>query len=127
MNNEFKYNYTAPTQKERTMIEHIKKQYEEKSEHSKKMERLRKLDSQVKNPPAIIALVFGIVGVLIFGFGLAMILEWGILLWGIILCVVGCIPMSLAYLIYNIIYQKQKEKYSEQILKLSSELLNENE
>ena len=55
-----------------------------------------------------------------------MILEWSILLWGIVLMVIGSVPMALAYPVYKSVLNKGKAKYGDEILRLSEELLNEN-
>lgn len=125
MNNKFEFKYAAPTQKEREEIKNIQNQYKQKKQSETKLEQLRKLHSKVQNIPAVVALSLGFVGILIFGLGLAMVLEWNLLVWGIVVSAVGCVPMGLAYFAYNNIYTKLKNKYSSTILDLSSELLNE--
>lgn len=122
-NEEFEFSYLAPTEKERAEIEHIQKQYL-KNEKNQKLEKLRKLDSKVKNTPTCVALAMGVVGVLVFGTGLAMALEWNLLIAGIIVGAFGCVPMALAYFVYNKLYSKLYAKHSEEIVKLSNELLN---
>ena len=123
----FEYKYTAPTQNERNEIERIRSQYIKSDKQEQKFQLLRKLDNKVKSVPAIISLILGIFGVLLFGLGLTMILEWGVLIWGCVVSVIGCVPMAVAYFAYNKIYQSMKNKYSEQIIKLSGELLNDKE
>ena len=85
------------------------------------------MDALVKNAAAIWSLVSGVVGCLIFGLGLTMVLEWKILVWGILLMAVGSVPMAAAYPIYRKVLQKYKNRYGEEILRLSEELLNESE
>lgn len=129
MNNQFNFTYTAPTEEERKEIASIRKQYapQEKKTESK-IERLRRLDALVKNTAVCISLILGVVGCLIFGLGLTMILEWSLTVWGIILCAVGVAPMAIAYPVYKSVLERNKEKYGEEILALSEELLNgENE
>jgi hypothetical protein len=67
----------------------------------------------------------GVVGILVFGFGLSLCLEWGIFIWGILLAAVGCVPMVFAYPAYKWLLAKNKAKYGAEIIKLSEELLNE--
>lgn len=122
--NKFEYKYSAPKKSEREEIEHIQNQYKEKDSRQTKLERLRMLDNKVKNTPVCISLILGISGILIFGLGLAMILEWKLMLWGIIVSVVGCIPMSLAYFVYKKLFKDLKNKHSNEILTISDELLN---
>lgn len=121
----FEYTYSAPTKSEREQIEDIRKNYLPKSDEENKLEKLKKLDNKVKNIPTIWSLCLGIGGILIFGLGLTMILEWNIVLWGVIVSIIGCIPMGLAYPIYKKTKNKLTEKYKDDILKLSEELLNE--
>ena len=122
--NKYSYTYSAPTEAEKKEIDSIRRQYEPKSEKETKLNRLRRLDSSVKNPPQIVALILGIIGLLIFGLGFTTVLEWGHTLLGIIIAVFGIVPMALALPAYKKIYAKQKAKHSEEILKLTKELLN---
>lgn len=125
MSNQFNFKYTAPSQEERKEIDSIRRQYLSQKNSETKIERLRRLDGFVKNTATIWSLVLGVLGCLIFGVGLTMVLEWNILLWGIVVMVIGSIPMMIAYPIYKRILDRGKEKYGEEILRLSEELLNE--
>lgn len=126
-NNSFNFSYSAPSSNERKEIESIRNSYLNKNTSiDSKLQEIRKLDKKVKNTPRIIALIFGVVGILIFGLGLSMILEWKIVLWGVIISLVGIIPVIAAYPIYRYILSLMKIKYSAQILKLSEEILNNN-
>ena len=127
MNNQFNFKYTAPTEEERKEIDSIRRQYAPQEHVESKMERLRRLDSLVKNTATIWSLVLGVVGMLIFGLGLTMILEWGIWLWGIVLMIIGSAPMAIAYPVYKLALNKGKAKYGDEILRISEELLNESE
>lgn len=124
--NDFEFNYSAPTTQERKEIESIRNSYLNPQQKEKtKLDILRSLDWKVKNIPCIWALAIGIIGLLIFGLGMTMILEWSLLVWGIVVCVISCAPIILAYPIYNILTKRMREKYSEEIIKLSEELLND--
>ena len=127
--NAFQYTYSAPTQEERMEINSIRQQYDNERMESK-LDRLRKLDARVKVPAMVWALSLGIVGCLIFGGGMALILELGAtrVLWsviGIFLCIFGAVPIGLAYPVYNRILRRNKKKYGKEILRLSDELLRE--
>ncbi len=124
-NKEFNYTYKAPTEEERREIESIKRQYEEPKTQEGKLERLRKLNNYVNGQAIALALVAGILGLLIFGLGLTMVLEWSLLIWGIVVMVVGVPPMVVAYPLYNKILKRNKERYGKEILRLSEELLSE--
>ena len=127
MSDQFNYKYTAPTAEERKEIDSIRRQYSPKEQKETKLERLRRLDSLVKNTAVIWSLVFGVIGTLIFGLGLTMILEWNVFIWGIIFMVVGSVPIAIAYPLYSFLLNKYKNRYGAEILRLSEELLNENE
>ena len=124
-NNDFEYNYVAPTSEERKEIESIRNAYIKPTASSGKLEKLRRLDFKVKNTPIIVALVMGVVGILTFGVGLTMMLEWNIILWGIVVSIVGLVPVALAYPAYIRIGKNLREKHSQEIICLSDELLNE--
>lgn len=127
MSNQFNFKYTAPSQEERKEIDSIRRQYAPQEQTETKMEKLRRLDALVKNTAIIWSLCLGVVGALIFGFGLTMVLEWSVWLWGIALMVIGSVPMAIAYPVYKVVLQKYKNRYGEEILRLSEELLNEND
>ena len=127
MNNQFNFKYTAPSQEERKEIDSIRRQYAPQEKTETKLERLRRLDGLVKNTAIIWSLVLGVVGTLVLGLGLTMILEWSIWLWGIVLMVIGSVPMAIAYPVYKSALNKGKAKYGDEILRLSEELLNESE
>ena len=122
--NKFEFNYSAPSEQQRRTIESIKSQYEAKSDVNEAYERIMSLDKRVKNVPTIVSLVLGVVGLLVFGLGFTMVLQWGLYLWGILVAIVGCVPMALAPILYKAITSKMKEKYGPEILRLSEMMLN---
>ncbi len=121
----FNYTYSAPSEAERTEIEEIRSKYLPIEERSEKLKKMKKLDSKVKNIPSAVSLFVGIFGLLLFGLGLTMVLEWSMYVFGIIVAAVGVFPISLAHLVYGKLSKKLKNKYSAEILGLSEELLNE--
>ncbi|MBQ7368411.1 MAG: hypothetical protein IJW60_01715 [Clostridia bacterium] len=122
-NKEFNYNYVAPTDEERKEIDSIRKQYLPQEKVETKLERLRRLDSRVRNSAVIISLVLGVLGCLCFGFGLALVLEWNNWPLGVAFAVIGCVPMGLAYPVYTLVLKGNKKKYGAEILRLSEEIL----
>ncbi len=124
--NKFRYVYRAPTVEERKEIDSIRKQYAEGEEVSK-IDRLRSLHARVKRSATAVALTVGIVGCLTFGLGLATVLEWGKTAAGVLVAAVGCLPMGAAYPLYKRTLGRNKKKYGKEILRLSEELLAENE
>ena len=127
MSNQFNYKYSAPTEEERREIDSIRRQYAPKEQTESKIERLRRLDALVKNTAIIWSLCLGVIGTLIFGLGLTLILEWNVFPWGLVVMAVGSLPIIIAYPVYKLVLKKYKNRYGEEILRLSEELLNEKE
>lgn len=125
MNEQFNYKYSAPTEEERKEIDSIRRQYAPPGQEESKIEKLRRLDALVKNTATIWGLALGVLGTLVFGLGLAMILEWNLWLWGILVAVIGAVPASIAYPVYKYVLKKYKDRHGAEILRLSEELLNE--
>ena len=123
--NDFEFKYVAPTNEERKEIESIRNSYLEENKKTSKLDYLRQLNNRVKDLPQIFSLVIGILGTLIFGLGLTMILEWEIILWGVVLCVVALVPIAFAYPVYIKSDKILRDRYRDEILRLSNELLNE--
>lgn len=74
--NKFRYTYSAPTEEERREIDGIRRAYRPEEEKTG-LDKLRALDKKVRRPAAWAAAVLGVVGVLIFGGGMALTLEGG--------------------------------------------------
>lgn len=124
-NNEFNYKYSAPSIEERKEIESIRNGYLAPDIRTTKLETLRKLDFKVKNTPIAMSLIIGVIGSLIFGLGLTMILEWLLYIYGVVVCILGLIPVILAYPIYLKSTRNMRQKYSDEIIRLSNELLSD--
>lgn len=123
-NNKFSYTYSAPTEAERREIESIRRQYKSEPDSESKVDRIRRLHSGVIGKATAVALALGVVGLLIFGGGMALVLEFGKLALGIILAAIGLVPISAAFPVYNKILADGKKKYGDEILRLSDELLD---
>ena len=126
-NEKFTYTYSVPTASERREIEDIRRQYSAPQEPQSALARLKELDARVKRAPAALALTLGVCGLLVFGLGITMVLEWAMSAGGIAVAAVGALMMAAAYPIYNTVLKRLKKKYAPEILKLSDELLNVNE
>ena len=125
-NNTFEYSYSAPTEEEKREIASIRRQYEAVLDSPQsKFVRLKALDAKVKNTATCVSLILGVVGILVFGLGLTLVLEWEQLVWGIVVMLVGSVPTALAYPVYGLLLRKGKKKYGGEILRLSKELLNQ--
>lgn len=119
------YSYSAPTEDERREVESIRKMYLDQERENDKLTRLRKLNARVKNTAMCVSLSVGIVGLLLFGGGMSLTLMQGNYVWGIILSLIGIVPIAIAHPVYNALLKRGKKKYGEEILRLSGENLNE--
>ena len=115
----FEYTYSAKQQAE---IAQIRKKYLPKEED--KMELLRKLDRDATKPGTICSIAVGVVGCLVFGFGMSCVMVWSdsFMILGIVVGIIGMIMMGMAYPVYVKITKKQREKLAPQILALTEEL-----
>lgn len=124
----FQYTYSAKEQEE---ITNIRKKYVAPQED--KMEQLRRLDRSVGQKATVVALVLGIMGALILGFGMSLVMtnlgavfgmsEMVALIVGIIIGLCGMVPVALAYPMYNKVLKQEKERIAPEILRLSDELM----
>lgn len=128
MDKGFQYTYSA---KEQNEIQNIRKKYEVKEED--KLDRLRKMDAQVTKKGTAISLILGIFGALIMGFGMSLVMtDLGSRLglpyyyvFGIVIGIVGMVPVCLAYPVYMRITRKERERIAPEVLRLSEELLKQ--
>ena len=129
-NKGFQYTYSA---KEQAELKRIRDKYTAPTETEDKMTRLRRLDASVTNTAQAVALVFGVIGTLILGFGMSLVMtelaeSLGIsgdaaMVIGIIVGIVGGILASLAYPIYNAIVKAKRKKLAPEIIRLTDELI----
>ena len=129
-NNGFQYTYSA---KEQAELKRIRDKYTAPTEVEDKMARLRRLDASVTNTAQAVALVFGVIGTLLLGFGMSLVMtelaeSLGIsgdtaMVIGIIVGIVGGILASLAYPIYNAIVKAKRKKLAPEIIRLTDELM----
>ncbi len=120
-NNEtFSYTYSAKEQEE---IKKIREKYIPKE--ADKMEQLRRLDESVTKKGTAASIAVGIIGVLLFGFGMSCTLIWTetLLITGIAVGIIGIAVTSAAYPLYNYITKKEREKIAPEIIRLSDELM----
>lgn len=121
----FTYTYSAPTEQERREINYIRDKYIERQ--PSKIDELKALDRKVKRIPKIVGATVGVIGTLIFGLGMAMVLEWDIMLWGIIVTIIGGASAAASYFLSKALFNRAKRKYKDRILKLSDEILGESD
>jgi uncharacterized membrane protein YuzA (DUF378 family) len=126
----FTYTYSA---KEQAELKRIRDKYTVPTEAEDKMARLRRLDASVTNTAQAVALVFGVIGTLILGFGMSLCMtdlaeilgshrDLAMVI-GIIVGIVGGVLASLAYPIYNIIVKAKRKKHAPEIIRLTDELM----
>ncbi len=110
--------------------EAIVNEYSKKS--ASKVVALRKLDKAAKRPAQIFTYSFGIIAALVAGVGMCLSMKvigdggTAMMILGIIVGIIGFIGVGVNYPIYNRILQKSKEKYAGDIIRLASEIANEN-
>ena len=129
-NKGFQYTYSA---KEQAELKRIRDKYTAPTETEDKMTRLRRLDASATNTAQAVALVFGVIGTLILGFGMSLVMtelaeslgisEDAAMVIGIIVGIVGGILASLAYPIYNAIVKAKRKKLAPEIIRLTDELI----
>ena len=126
----FTYTYSAREQAE---VKKIREKYTAPAEAEDKMDRLRRLDASVTNTAQAVALVFGVIGTLILGFGMSLVMtelaqSLGLsgnaaMFIGITVGIVGGILASLAYPIYTAIVKAKRKKIAPEIIRLTDELM----
>ena len=122
----FSYTYSAQQQEE---VQNIRKKYLLPEED--KMERLRKLHHSATQKAQAWALVLGVIGALIMGIGMSLVMtDIGEMIGlsnafipGIVICIIGMIPVAFAYPTYNHILKKERKRIAPEILRLSDELI----
>ena len=119
---EFNYTYVALTEQQRREVASIRRHYEPE-DGTVALSRIKRLDARVKNIPTVIALILGVVGMLLFGAGMALVLEFSELVWGIVTSAVGILPIAAAYPAVLRVSAHLNKKYAPEILRLSDELL----
>lgn len=119
-NNNFSYKYSA---KEQNEIKKIREKYAPAGED--KMAQLRRLDESVTKKGTLWSLVIGILGTIVLGGGMSMCMAGPeeYFIPGIILGVIGMIPVIFAYPLYTRITKKEREKIAPEIIRLTDELM----
>ncbi len=117
---------TETNQKE--VVETIKRKYIQEEKKQSKFEILKELDKKVKTPAIIYAYTKGTIGSLVLGTGmcLAMKVIGNLMPLGIIIGLLGIGIVSTTHLTYKALLHKRRNKYADQIIAVSNELLNEN-
>ena len=122
----FNFTYSAKEQEE---IKKIREKYNPPVETEDKMTQLRRLDAKVNSKASTPAIVIGVIGTLIMGFGMSLIMtDLGNdtltdMIIGIVVGVVGLLLVCLAYPVYNRKLKKEREKAAPEIMRLTDELI----
>ena len=93
------------------------------------LDQLKKLNQKVKNPATIFAYIFGIVGSLVLGVGMSLAMDiigktTVFMILGIVVGIIGIVMVSINYALYLKILNARKNKYANEIITKSNELLN---
>lgn len=112
------------------LVQKIRTQYTEK-EHTQ-LDALKELDASVKRPANIFAYTFGTIGAIVMGAGMSLVMTdigatIGVenpMVPGIVIGVVGMAMAIANYPIYKGILTSRRQKYADQIMKLSDEIMN---
>jgi hypothetical protein len=126
----FSYTYSAKQQAE---LKKIREKYEAPTDTEDKMTKLRRLDASVTKTAQTVAIILGIIGSLILGFGMSLVMtelanilgaykDMAMVL-GIAIGLVGVILVSVAYPIYNAIVKCKRKKLAPEIIRLADELM----
>lgn len=122
---DFQMTYSAQVQQE---IKSIRSKYMPPQED--KLEKLRALDASAANKATAVGLSVGIVSVLLFGFGMSVLMsEFGALFgaWaypvGLLSGLIGLTGLVCVYPIYRKVVKRERQRIAPQILQLSDELL----
>ena len=119
-NKSFNYTYSASQQAE---IDEIRRKYlPEEPKKEDKLEKLRRLDKSTEQKGTMISIIIGVVFTLIFGTGIACVLQWGLFAIGIVLGAVGVTGIIAAYPVYKKVIEIQRAKIAPEIIKLTDEL-----
>ena len=113
------------------LVQKIRSQYTEKE--NTKLDELKELDKKVKQPANVFAYVFGSISAIIMGTGMSLVMTdlgetlgmGDAMVPGVIIGVIGLVLALVNYPLYKKMLGSRKEKYAEQIIKLSDKLMEE--
>ncbi len=99
-------------------------------EHTQ-LDELKELDAQVKKPATIFGYVYGSISAIIMGSGMSLVMTGlsttleleNALVPGIVIGVIGMVMAITTYPIYKKMLASRREKYAEQIMKLSDKIM----
>lgn len=111
------------------LVQRIRTQYTE-STHTE-LDELRRLHAKVKRPANIFAYAFGGIGALVMGAGMSLVMTdlgtalglAGSMLPGIAVGLAGMCMALINYPVYQKIVGHRKQRYADQVLKLSGKIM----
>lgn len=111
----------------------IRTQYIERQ--NTELDTLRALDTKAKRPANVFAYLFGGFGAVIMGSGMSLVMTdigttigmENAMISGIVIGAIGLLIACINYPLYRQILNRRKQKYAQEILKLSEKLINERE
>ncbi|MBE5742830.1 MAG: dihydropteridine reductase [Clostridiales bacterium] len=101
------------------------------AKEASKVKALKRLDAKAKNPANIFTYTFGVVSSLVLGVGMCLamgVIGGGTALMmglGIAVGCVGIVGVGVNYPLYKKILTRSKSKYAADIIKLATEIANE--
>lgn len=121
-NERYQYSYSSKEQEE---IRKIREKYIPKEED--KLQQLRRLDAEAAKPGTRTAVIIGVIGCMLLGFGMCCSLVWADTLFipGVIVGALGIAAMGAACPICKRITVKERAKIAPEILRLTDELSKE--
>ena len=129
-NETFRLTYSSKEQEE---IKAIRKKYAAPEEKEDKLAQLRRLDASVTQKATTAAIIFGVIGTLILGFGMSIAMtdlseilgtfRSFAMLVGSAVGVIGIILVCSAYPIFNYIIKKERKKIASEIIRLTDDLM----
>lgn len=110
---------------QRQYVRELRSRYAEREKT--KTEELRALDRKVKRPANAFAYGFGTAGALVLGTGMCFAMEviGNSMILGVGVGILGIAMVAVNYALYRAILRARRRKYSERILALSDEILND--
>lgn len=111
------------------IAQNIRAQYTEKK--ITELDELKALDAKVKRPANVFSVIFGSFSAIVMGAGMSLIMtDIGATIGlsnampaGIVIGVVGMLLAIVNYPIYKKLLASRKEKYADQIIKISNKIL----
>lgn len=121
-NKTYSVSYSAQENRE---IQRIRNKYAPPDEREAKLEQLRRLDASVDNKATALSLTVGIIGTLLFGFGMSCVLVWSdkLFFYGLIFGLIGVAVCAAAYPLFKAVSEKKRKEIAPLIVKLADELL----